>query len=354
MKKASKWWFVVAALTLTAAAYAIWWWSQPTELDGDFASGNGRIEATEIDIASKMAGRVAEIYVDEGDMIQQGQVVARIDTAALEAQLAQASALMRQAENAKITAEAVVLERISQKSAAQAVVLQRSAEFNLAQKRAQRSAALLKKNMASRQDVETDEAQMLSAQSALAAAKAQVTSAESGIVAARSQVIEAQSAVEAAAATVQRLQADMTDAELTAPRHARVQYRIVQPGEVVAAGGKILSTVDLSSVYMNFFLPERAAGRTAIGGEARIILDAAPQYVVPAQISYVASVAQFTPRSVETEDERQKLMFRVKARIDPALLRQYQNKVKTGVPGIVYVQLGDSPWPDKLAVRLPQ
>jgi HlyD family secretion protein len=120
--------------------------------------------------------------------------------------------------------------------------------------------------------------------------------------------------VTAAQATVARVRADIADSELTSPRDGRVQYRIAESGEVLPAGGKVLNVVDLSDVYMTFFLPERSAAcRSA---PTWIVLDAAPEYVIPARVSYVSSTAQFTPKTVETASERQKLMFRVKARID--------------------------------------
>src|SRR3546814_7602187 len=104
--------------------------------------------------------------------------------------------------------------------------------------------------------------------------------------------------------------------------------------------------VDLTDVYMTFFLPTGQAGRVALGAEARLVLDAAPQYVVPAAISFVADVAQFTPKTVETEEERQKLMFRIKARIAPDLLREHLLQVKTGLPGMAYVRLAPRvDWP---------
>ena len=155
--------------------------------------------------------------------------------------------------------------------------------------------------------------------------------AQAGITAAKSKGVEAQSAIEAVKATVVRLQADIDDSELKAPRDGRVQYRIAEPGEVLNAGGRVLSLVDLADVYMTFFLPTAAAaGKVALGSEIRLVLDAAPDYVIPAQASFVASVAQFTPKTVETESERLKLMFRVRARIDPVLLKQYLAQIKTG------------------------
>ncbi len=342
---------ILAAVAVGAAL--LWSELRPRGLGEGFASGNGRIEATEIDIATQNPGRVLEITVKEGDFVQPGQVLARMDTAVLDAQLNQARAQVRQAANAILTAEALVAMRESEKTSAEAVVRQRQAELTAAQKRYRRTAALVERNAMARQQLDDDLAAMQSAEAALAAARAQVLSAAAGISAARSQVIETQSALEAAQASVARLQADIADAELTTDRMARVQYRVAQPGEVLGAGGKLLNLVDLADVYMTFFLPERQAGRVALGAEVRLVIDAAPQYVIPAQVSYVASVAQFTPKTVETESEREKLMFRVKARIDPALLRQHMERVKTGLPGVAYLKLDDAAeWPVHLQVNV--
>ncbi|MCY1182494.1 hypothetical protein D9M73_230560 [compost metagenome] len=124
---------------------------------------------------------------------------------------------------------------------------------------------------------------------------------------------------------------------------------------MLGAGGKVLNLVDLADVYMTFFLPERQAGLVALGSEVRVVLDAAPQFVIPARVSYVASVAQFTPKTVETASEREKLMFRVKARIDPELLRKHITYVKTGVPGMAYLRLDpQAEWPADLQIRVPE
>ena len=95
------------------------------------------------------------------------------------------------------------------------------------------------------------------------------------------------------------------------------------------------------------------AGRVALGSEVRIVLDAAPDFVIPASVSFVASTAQFTPKTVETASEREKLMFRVKARIDPELLKEHLEQVKTGVPGMAYLKLdAAAEWPESLHVRI--
>lgn len=144
-------------------------------------------------------------------------------------------------------------------------------------------------------------------------------------------------------------------ADVTRVWREAIDQCVAQPGEVLGAGGKVLNLVDLTDVYMTFFLPERQAGRVALGSEVRLVIDAAPQYVIPAKVSYVASVAQFTPKTVETASEREKLMFRVKARIDPELLSKHLQQVKTGVPGMAYLRLDpEAEWPAHLAIKVPQ
>ena len=165
----------------------------------------------------------------------------------------------------------------------------------------------------------------------------------------------AESSAAAAKANLEKIQADIDDMALKSPRDGRVQFIVAQAGEVLGAGGRVLSLVDLSDVYMTFFLPTAVAGGLAIGSEVRIVLDVAPQYVIPAQVSFVADVAQFTPKTVETASEREKLMFRVRAQLPPALLKQHLVKVKTGLPGVAYVLTDPAAaWPDRLQVKLPQ
>ena len=178
---------------------------------------------------------------------------------------------------------------------------------------------------------------------------------QAACVAAEAQVAEAEAAIGAAVAETERLQADLKDYVLKAPRHGRVLYRVAEPGEVLAPGGKVLTIIDLTDVYMTFFLPEKKAGKVAMGADARILLDAVPDLVIPAKVSFVAAKAQFTPKYVETRSEREKLMFRVKAQIDPALLKQHEPQVKTGVPGVAYVRLDPNvEWPEYLKVRVPE
>lgn len=341
-----------AALAAVAAVYVVWELLTPAGLPPGIASGNGRIEAVEIDVATKIAGRIREILVNEGDFVEVGQALARMDTTQLEAQLRQAEAQQRRARIGVDTARTLVTQREAERSAASAVVAQRKAQLDAAQRKLARTEELARRDTVSQQVLDDDRATEQGARAAVAAAEAQVAASEAAMGSAKALVVDAEAAVDATQAAIESIKADINDSTLVSPRPGRVQYRVAQPGEVLSAGGRVLNLVDLGDVHMTFFLPTAQAGLLSIGAEARIVLDAAPQYAIPAKISYVADVAQFTPKTVETEEERQKLMFRVKARIAPELLKKYIEHVKTGLPGVTYVRLTpDAAWPAALPAK---
>jgi HlyD family secretion protein len=321
-------WLLLAALlvaALGAAAYGLYWLRLP-RLPAGFASGNGRIEATEYDIAAKYAGRVVEVHVKEGDLVEKGQLLAQMDVEVLEAQRREA---MAQLEGARKTEQE-----------ARAVLAQRDSARKLARVDLARTQALVEEEVASVQQLDHD--------------RTRSETAEAAFIAAQERVHTAESAIAAAAASLQRIETQIGESTLHSPVRGRVVYRLAEPGEVLAAGGKVVTVLDLADVYMTIFLPTEQAGRVAYGAEARMVLDAMPDFVLPASISFASPEAQFTPKEVETRTEREKLMFRYKVRIDPALLEKHLEQVKTGVPGVSYVRLADGgEWPEWLAVKLP-
>jgi HlyD family secretion protein len=249
-----------------------------------------------------------------------------MDTAELEASLAKAKADIARAR-----------ESVAEVKAS---IVQRESELRFARQELDRATTLFEKGHISKQSSDQKETMRDTARAALDAARARLVSSER--------------AVEAAEAEARRIRTQIDDATLTAPRRGRVQYRLAQPGEVLASGGNVLTILDLTDVYMTIFLPTAQVGRVFIGSDARIILDAAPEMVIPAKVSFVAANAQFTPREVETRSEREKLMFRVKVKIDPKLLLAHMEKVKTGLPGEAFVLLGsNATWPERFAVKLP-
>ncbi|WP_028874605.1 HlyD family secretion protein [Tepidiphilus margaritifer] len=356
MNTSLKPWLTRIGLILLLIALGFWIWLRvelSRQHDG-LVSSNGRIEATDVNIAAKIAGRIASIAVDEGDLVSEGQVVAQIDTSVLEAQLREAQAQWERAKRNLETSRGTLAQREADQAAAEAVVAQRLADLDYNRKQLARTRELAQAKMAAQSKLDQDAAAVTAGEAAVVSARAQVRAAQAAVVQARSAIAAAEAQVAAAQASIERIQADIDDSQLKAPRSGRVQYRVMQPGEVVAAGGAVLNVVDLSDVYMTFFLPTQVAGKVAIGSEVRLVLDAFPQYVIPATATFVSDVAQFTPKTVETAEERQKLMFRVKASIDPELLRQHLPQVKTGLPGVAWVKIDPQrDWPPELQVKVP-
>ncbi|MCA0921954.1 HlyD family secretion protein [Pseudooceanicola nanhaiensis] len=323
------------------------------KLPEGIATGNGRIQATEVDISALAAGRIRDIFPAEGDYVEKDAPLVQMDTDQLEAQKHQAEAALRRTKVGVETAKTNVEQAEAQVRAAVASVAQAEATKTAADSRLARSRRLALSDTVSQQTLEDNIASAHQAEAAVAAAEAQQAAAEAGVSAAQAAVIDAEAAVEAQQAALDAINVSLKDATLTSPIDGRVQYLVARPGEIVAAGGRVLNLVDLNDVYMTFFLPTEQAGRLEIGDEARIVLDAAPLVAIPATISFVADVAQFTPRSVETQDERTKLMFRVRAQIDRALLAQYTAYVKTGLPGVVYVRTAPGvDWPEVATTRV--
>lgn len=352
-KKWSRLLIILGVIALAGGAgFYVWQKLHPKNVG--FAMGNGRIEATDIDIAAKLAGRIEKISVGEGDFVQAGQVLAQMQTDTLEAQLNEARAQRDMAAHDVNAAAAQVLAKESQKAAAIATVGVKDANWDAAKRRLVRTEQLSREKVETPQQLDDDRASEHAADAAVKAAQADVAAAQAAIEAARAELVKAKSAVTSAEATIARIEADIRDSALKAPRDGRIQYKIAQEREVLPAGGKVLNMVDLADVYMTFFLPEKEAGHVNMGAESRIILDAAPDLVIPAKVTFVADVAQFTPKTVETKEERQKLMFRIKATIPSDLLRKHLTKVKTGLPGVAYVKVDpNAQWPANLAVKLP-
>jgi HlyD family secretion protein len=347
--------WLAAALVVVAlvAGYIVWQRTDASDLPEGIAQGNGRIEAVEIDIATKSAGRLREIRVREGAFVHAGDILALMDTSQLAAQKRQAEAELRRAMIAVDTAASIVTQREAERRAASALVEQREAQLDAATRRRARSEQLSINNTIAQQVVDDDRANESSMKAALAASQASVAASEAAIGAAKAQSVDARAAVDAAQAAIESIDTEIADGTLVSPRDGRVQFLVAQPGEVLAGGGRIINLVDPSDVYMTFFLSAPDAGRVSLGAEVRLVLEAAPQYVIPASVSFVADVAQFTPKTVETRDEREKLMFRVRARIEPELLRKYMTYVKTGLPGVAYIRLDpQTAWPDSLEKNL--
>ena len=310
----------VAALLAGALGAGYWWFHSAAALPPGIASGNGRLEADQIDIDTKFAGRIAKLFVDEGDMVKAGQVVALMDTRDLEASLQKAQSMVSAAQRSLDETKANLAQQQSQ--------------VTLARQELDRTSALAPKGYATIELLDQRRQQMNAAVAAANSASARVAVAEH--------------ALNAATQDVELYRINISDNALVAPRDGRIEYRVANVGEVLPAAGKVFTMLDTGYVYMDIYLPTAEAGRVRLGSEARILLDAYPAYPIPATVVFLASQAQFTPKTVETRDERARLMFRIRVRIDPERLREHAQAVRSGLPGVAYVRT------DPLAVWPPQ
>jgi biotin carboxyl carrier protein len=153
---------------------------------------------------------------------------------------------------------------------------------------------------------------------------------------------------------IARVSSPEGEVTLVSPKNGEVQYLLAGRGDAIAGGESIVTIIDLTDIYMTVFLPAADASKLGIGDEARVILDAAPDYVIPAAVSFLASDTRISPKSVETKEERAKQTFRVDLRFDPQVLKTYHGRVEAGLRGAGFVRTKpDVKWPTELQIKLP-
>ena len=313
---------IIAAVVGVGGFFGYQYWQKmKSALPEGIASGNGRIEAKLVDVAAKEALRVKEIRVDEGALVHPGDVLVVLDTATLESQLAEAKL------NVAATQE--------KEAVAQAAIARRKAEIELAKIEVDRSQRLVAQRAGSQRELDTRRMALKTTTAGLQEEEAKLRTI--------------QEEVNVAKANVATIQTRIDDATLRSPVNGRVLYRLAEVGEVLGAGGKALTLVNLDDVYMEIFLPSEQAARLKIGAEGRLTVDYAPGRAAAGYVSFVSPEAQFTPKQVETRSEREKLMFRVKIRVPEKIVESYIDLIKTGVRGVGYVKVDESAvWPPSL------
>lgn len=299
---------------------AYWWLNRPPALPPGIAFSNGRLEADEVDISTKFAGRIAEILADEGTAVTAGQVVARMDTRDLAQQLGQAQAQVVQARQSQAQSAADLVQMASQ--------------LRLAGQQLDRARILTNEGFETRAVLDQRQSDLNVAQASFRSTQARIAAAEAGVL--------------SATHNADLITVNIADNTLTAPKDGPIAYRLANVGEVLPAGGKVFTMLDAANVYMDIFVPTGTAGRARLGDEASIVLDAMPTRPILAHVSFLAAQNEFTPKAVETQSERDKLMFRVRVRIDPAVLAAHTADVRSGLPGLAYLRLDETPWPQAL------
>ncbi|MEQ9400600.1 MAG: HlyD family efflux transporter periplasmic adaptor subunit [Longimicrobiales bacterium] len=319
---------LLVAVPLVAAAVAIAFvvFGPGTEAS-DGLSASGTVEATEADLGFQVPGRIEEIVLREGDPVSGGEVVAYLDATEIRAVRDAAVAQERTA-----TARLRELERGARPeelAQAESALASARARADEARREAERARTLFEGGAVSRQALDRAETALATAEAAARQAGDQAALVRQGP---RTETLDAQRAmVEQARAQVARADAGLGFTRLQAPFPGVVSLRHREPGEVVQPGAPVLSVLDPADRWVRIYVPEDRLGRVRIGMPARIVADTWPDRVYEGEVVYIGSQAEFTPRNVQTAEERTKLVYPVKVRItgDPGF------ELKPGVPADV-------------------
>jgi HlyD family secretion protein len=324
---------VIPALVLAVAlAAASFWWRQTR---GDAAEApleaSGTVEATQVDLGFQLPGRIARVHPREGDPVAAGAELAALDRTELDARLAAARAQLTGAEARLLELERGSRpEEITSASAALDGARKREQEVGTDAARARR---LFEGGAISRQALEQAETAETVARSARVQAEQALAIARQGP---RTETIGVQRAqVAQARATAEQVEAAIEQSVIHAPFGGRVTVRHREPGEVVPAGAPVLTLVDLSERWVRIYVPENQIGKVSLGQRAEVRADTYPDRVYAGEVFFIGDVAEFTPRNVQTPEERTRLVYPVKVRIagDPAL------DLKPGIPADVRLPL---------------
>jgi len=353
---------VIAIVLVAVAAEAIWFLApelfQAAEVEG-FVRASGRIEGRNIEISSKIPGRVVELLADEGQELKAGEIVARISAEELQAAKRSAEANLALWINRKGQAELDL--KLTRQQVDSGINLAQ-AQIEVAQANLERAEAAAEQARKDREryqqladdgvvpTVTYDQARLAdtTAQKELEAARKMLRQAEVNLVRAedsrltielkRSVVADSDKMIATAQANLDAAESRLADAEITAPVDGVVLERIVQPGEVISAGTPIFTMVNPDDLYLKIYVPNMETGRLKIGNQARIFPDAFPEEHFTAEVTRISERAQFTPKNVETKEQRVNLVFEVKlGSIDNSARR-----LKPGMPAEAVVRHDDT------------
>lgn len=325
----------IAALIVAASAYIAFGRREP--LPEGLIQANGRIEADHVSVTTKFAGRVVELVVNEGDRVAQGDVVARLDDTQARARLEQAEArvasLTQQIAAAREELDLLVRQAPLEVEAAGAEVARLEAAVAKAlaieaQRRRDvaRYSEIAEENAATRRELDQAETALAVAESERMLEEASLRRARASLALAR--LVDLR--ISAKEASIDSLEAQKTEAEaaalearstledlvLRAPADGVITVRLANLGETLGAGAPVFDLVDLDALYLKVYIPEIEIGKVRLGLPARVHIDALPDRPIPATVRFIASEAEFTPKEVQTPEERAKLVFAAKLYLD--------------------------------------
>lgn len=318
---------VPVVLVLGLGGFALWHFVLAPRSEAPGLVASGTVEATDAQLGFQAPGRIAELTPREGDRVAAGAEIARLDASELDARRAQAAA---QVEAARAQLNELLAgsrrEELAQGRTALAAADARVAD---AERDAERAQTLLAGRAVSREALDKATLAVDLARRQRDQAAEQLNLLEQGprperIAAARAQVAQAEAAVATFDAT-------LANSRIQAPFAGVVTLRHREPGEIVGAGAAVVTLMNPDDRWVRIYVPENRLGQVAIGQAAEISSDTFPGKRYAGEVAFIASSAEFTPKNVQTTEERVKLVYAVKVRITG----DAEQELKPGLPADV-------------------
>jgi len=358
--------FLCLVFVISSVLVAVTWWKNRSAWPEGLIQANGRIEGDLISVSTKFTGRIDKLLVREGDTVTAGQVMVQLDDVQVRAQVKQAqegwNALEAQVQGTHEDLAVLNLQVPLAIEAAEARVREVKAKLQRAlavEKEARRELSRLRhlyeKGDVSRQELDVKQREwnvgyhdVTAMQSSLAQAQKDLGQAELGwrrIRAKEAEVAALERQRDKAEAALEEVESVLADLTIRAPSNGTLTTRLVDIGEVIAAGAPLFQMVDLDRLYLQVYVPEVQIGKIRLGLSARIFTDAFPDRPFPAVVRYIASRAEFTPKEVQTPDERVKLTYAVKLYLE----ENPDHRLTPGMPADAVIR-----WQEDVAWRKPQ
>lgn len=322
---------VAAVFGLVAVAgFGLWHWRAAVDRNHAAIRGSGIIEVTQVDAAFEVPGRVAERFVAEGAMLDRGEPIARLDDREYRLQVERAAA-------AKAAAEAryrlvVKGSRAQEVDQALAALESTESQFRLQQREYDRIAKLFADGIVSQTEFDRVATALTNAQAARDRAAAQLNLLREGFR--TEEIEEVRARLRLAEAELALAELNLARCQLFAPVAGRVLSKSREPGEMVQPGTPVVTLGDLSRPWVNVYVGERDLGRIRLGMKAYVSVDAFPDEPFPGTVTFISERAEFTPKNIQTPDERVKLVYRVKVEVETR-----NQALKPGMPADTVLQL---------------
>ena len=270
--------------------------------------GSGTIEAREVNVASRVGGQVLEIRADEGSRVGKGDILVLIDHESLDIQLRQAEAGVALAEaQLALLRKGARAEDVRQGEEA---LKQAGANLKVAADDAGRMRELAARGSVTPKQRDDAEARLIVARAQEASAKEALSRLRQ--LARPEEIRAAEARLAQAAAAADLLRKTIADSTIVSPVAGIATRRPIEAGELVAPGATVLTVSELDRVHLMLFVTEKELGRVRLGQEAEVAIDAAPGRIFKGRVIFISPEAEFTPKNVQTKEDRVKLVFGVK------------------------------------------